>query len=318
MPIHGFCHNDMRAILTFRSMKFPMSFILPLLAIVCCSNSCETKTKPGTEYSYKFSDPSGHISLPKILDEISGLTLIDSNHFACIQDEQGVVFIYDLKLEKITRQFRFADDGDFEGIAKVQNDLYVLRSDGELFHISDFESDSFNVTNYTTGVPADNNEGLCYDSLENRLLIGCKSKIGTGKAFKDIRAVYGFDLRTNKLSADPAYEFYVPELIAWADSAKVKLPMKGKKSGDEAVLKFRTSAIAIHPVTGNLHLLSASDHMYFEFRRNGTPVHMELLDGKKFNKPEGICFYANGDMLITNEAQDKKPTLFLFKYYSGK
>jgi hypothetical protein len=295
-----------------------MLFFLPLLVIVCCSNSCERKTKSETEYGYNFSDPSAHISLPKILDEISGLVLIDSNHFACIQDEQGVVFFYDLKLEKITGQFRFTDDGDFEGIAKVQDDLYVLRSDGELFHIADFETDSFAVTHYATGVPADNNEGLCYDSLENRLLIGCKSKIGTGKEFKDIRAVYGFDLNTKKLSANPVYEFYVPELIAWADSVKVKLPMKEKKSGDEAVLKFRTSAIAIHPGTGNLHLLSASDHMYFEFRRDGTPVHMELMDDRKFNKPEGICFYANGDMLITNEAQDKKPSLYLFKYLSKK
>lgn len=263
---------------------------------------------------YDLSDPAERIVLPKILNEISGLVLIDTNRFACIQDEKGVVFIYNLKAEKITDEIRFAEDGDFEGIAKVEDDLYVLRSDGELFHVTDFLSDSFRVEQFTTGVPADNNEGLCYDSVESRLLIGCKSKIGEGKDYKDIRAVYEFDLKTNSLNPEPAFEFFIPELIAWADSAKVELPVKEKKSGDEAVMKFRMSAIAIHPVTGNLHLLSASDHMYFEFRRDGVPVHMEVMDDKKFNKPEGICFYRNGNMLITNEAQDKKPTLYLFNY----
>jgi SdiA-regulated len=318
VPIPGLCHNDMSAILTLATMKFLMPILLPVFLVVCCSNSCDNKSKPERTYTYKFSEATRSISLPKILNEISGLVLIDSTHFACIQDEKGMVFIYDLISERITREFRFADDGDFEGIAKVGADLYVLRSDGELFHVVNFLSDTLRVEQFTTGVPADNNEGLCYDSAETRLLIGCKSKIGAGKEYKDIRAVYEFDLNTRKLNPERAFEFYIPDLIIWADSAKVKLPVKEKKSGEETALKFRTSAIAIHPVTGNLHLLSASDHMYFEFRRDGKPVHMELMEEKKFNKPEGICFYRNGNMLITNEAQDKKPTLYLFNYNSAQ
>jgi hypothetical protein len=40
---------------------------------------------------------------------------------------------------------------------------------------------------------------------------------------------------------------------------------------------------------------------------------MQLLDPEMFNKSEGIAFYENGDMLITNEGQDKKPTLLHFE-----
>lgn len=297
-------------------MRRSLTVIWIILLFICCGNSCKTGVDSGIKPAYDFSEPTERIDLPKILNEISGLVLIDTNRFGCIQDEKGVVFIYDLESEKIVDEVRFADDGDFEGIAKVGDDLYVLRSDGELFHVMNFLSDSFRVEQFTTGVPADNNEGLCYDSAETRLLIGCKSKIGAGKEYKDIRAVYEFDLITHRLNPQPAFEFYIPDLVSWADSAKVKLPVKEKKSGDEAALKFRTSAIAIHPVTGNLHLLSASDHMYFEFRRDGAPVYMELMNDRKFNKPEGMCFYRNGNMLITNEAQDKKPTLYLFDYNS--
>ena len=47
---------------------------------------------------------------------------------------------------------------------------------------------------------------------------------------------------------------------------------------------------------------------------NGDIEHIEQLNPTMFNKAEGITFYENGDMLITNEGQDKKPTLLFFKY----
>jgi hypothetical protein len=46
----------------------------------------------------------------------------------------------------------------------------------------------------------------------------------------------------------------------------------------------------------------------------GNLEHIEQLDPIVFNKAEGITFYDNGDMLITNEGQDKKPTVLFFKY----
>lgn len=38
----------------------------------------------------------------------------------------------------------------------------------------------------------------------------------------------------------------------------------------------------------------------------GNLEYIEQLDPIMFNKAEGITFYDNGDMLITNEGQDKK------------
>ena len=75
-----------------------------------------------------------------------------------------------------------------------------------------------------------------------------------------------------------------------------------------------TSAIAVHPITKKLYLLSASDHLFFIFNMSGSIEHIELLDRDIFNKAEGITFLDNGDMLITNEGQNKEPTLLRFNY----
>lgn len=266
---------------------------------------------------YNFSKPDVKLTLPPILHEVSGLTFIDSNSFACIQDEDGVLFIYDIAKNNIRKQYTFGIKGDYEEITKVGKTIYVLRSDGALIEILDYASKNFKVQSYITGIPANNNEGLCYDEANNRLLIACKGKINKGPQFKDIRLIYGFDLRTKKLSPVPVFEFNVQLIKQFAIDNKIPLPLRTKKYGQEPILKFATSAICLHPVTKKLYLLSATDHMLFVFNMNGTIEHIEKLDSFLYNKSEGITFFDTGDMLITNEGQNKNPTLLRLNY-TGK
>ena len=252
--------------------------------------------------------------------EISGLTSVDSTSFACIQDENGILFIYDAIKNKIKTQYNFNTDGDYEEIARVSNTLYILRSDGTLFEISNYESNDFKLTSYSTGIPAKNNEGLCYDPDNNRLLIASKGRIDNRTEHKNKRLIYSFDLNTKTLAQEPAFDFDLQAIKQFAMDNNIKLPTKTKKNGEktEPSIKFRTSAICIHPKTKNLFLLSASDHLMFIFNMKGSIEHIEPLNPKLFNKAEGITFFENGDMLITNEGQDKNPTLLRFNYKKTK
>jgi uncharacterized protein YjiK len=315
----------MHAARTKGEMK--MLFILPrflfFISLVFAGCAGDQKSKAASEVKekkyetgYNMRKPDKRFILPDTLHEISGLTNIDANTFACVQDENGIVFIYDVTNNKIEKQFTFNIDGDYEGITRVGKTIYILRSDGVLFEISDYQSANFKLTSYETGIPANNNEGLCYDADNNRLLIACKSKIGKGKEYKDKRAIYGFDLVSKTLSDEPAFEFDVQVISAFAVDKDIEIAAKENKKGRKKApaIKFRTSAIAIHPVSKKLYLLSASDHMLFIFDMQGKLEHIEQLDEEMFNKAEGITFFDNGDMLITNEGQDKKPTLLWFDY----
>ncbi len=267
---------------------------------------------------YDLTRPDKVLVLPDTLREISGLTDIDDHTFACVQDENGVLFIYDSHKNEIIKQYAFHIDGDYEGITRIDHTMYVLRSDGNLFEIIDYDSPNFKLITHETGIPATNNEGLCFDKENNRLLIASKGKIGKGPEFKDRRVIYEFDLLTKKLSDNLAFEFSVEKIKQFAIDNKLNIPTKTrKKKGEsftEPFIKFNTSAIAIHPKSKKLYLLSASDHLFFIFNLNGELEHIEKLDPKVFNKAEGITFLDNGDMLITNEGQKGNPTLLKFKY----
>lgn len=265
---------------------------------------------------YNLSVSSATMTLPDILHEVSGITYVDSSILACIQDEEGILFMYDWKQNEIIKQHAFHIEGDYEGITRVGMTFYVLRSDGTLFEIMDYKSENIQVNSYVTGIPANNNEGLCYDPANNRLLIASKGKIDKGSEYKDKRVIYGFDLTSKTMSEEPVFDFDLQDIKAFAVNQRINLPTRSKKKGKitEPVIKFMTSDIGIHPKTQKLFLLSASDHLLFIFSKKGKIEHIEQLDTELFNKAEGITFLPEGDMFITNEGQNGRPTLLYFNY----
>ena len=260
---------------------------------------------------YDLTAPDTEIILPDILREVSGVTIIDTETLAFIQDERGVIYIFNTRENRIKFQIVFGEKGDYEDLVLVNNDIYILRSDATLFRISGFMSADFKVTRLRTGIPAVDNEGLCYDRDNDRLLIGCKSDIKTDN-LKNRRAIYSFDLKTMSLHTNPVYildpKNINKESVNYSDNSD-----KGKKDKKKEP-ELRTSAIGINPKTGKLFLISAKDHILCVINKDGTFGEIADLDKDLFQQAEGIAFYPDGDMLITNEAGNKKPTLLRFNY----
>lgn len=264
---------------------------------------------------YDLKQEKQTIILPKELHEVSGLTVIDSKTLACVQDEEGIAFIYDLKKQQVTRTIDFAGPGDYEGIAPVGRDLYILRSDGMLFQIHDFAKSKPSVDSIATGIPNKDNEGLCFDKEHKRLLIGSKSKIAKGAAYKNLRTIYSFDYQKKQLAPAPLYTYDITAIKEFAAKNNIQLPTKESKKNpqeQEIALKFQLSAIYIHPVSQLLYVLSASDYYLFVFNQQGEIQHLEILDPVKFNKAEGIAIMPNGDLYISNEGQAGDPKILLF------
>ena len=64
--------------------------------------------------------------MPKELDEISGITWAGENKIACVQDEEGIIFIYNLTSSLVEKTINFSKAGDYEGLAIIDSTAYVL------------------------------------------------------------------------------------------------------------------------------------------------------------------------------------------------
>lgn len=269
---------------------------------------------------YNFSQPDKVYHLPPVLHEISGLTDLSNNVVACVQDELGLIFIYDLEKEEILNKIQFGPNGDYEGITYTGSHLYVLRSDAVL--ISCVLSKDFTtvteVDSINTNIPAIDNEGLCYDKNRDRLLIGSKSKLGKGSAYKDIRGVYEYDLKTRQISKEPVVSIYRSDVIDYANKNNIDLPTKLKKKSNKEVVtvKVAISAIAVNSANDNYYILSAKDHLLIITNSKGEIQDLYPLDKNLFQKAEGITFLDSGDILISNEGKRDKPTILKFKIHN--
>jgi uncharacterized protein YjiK len=295
--------------------------LLLLTIVICCGTPTDRKPhisdiKNINAAGYDFTVPDELFILPDILREVSGISAIDSSSVACIQDENGIVFIYDIKRKNIQKQLVFHSNGDYEGITLVDNTLYILRSDGVLFEIENFMYPDFKKKMISTGIQEKDNEGLCYDPKNKKLLIASKNNPVRTAEKKENRFIYGFDLISEKIISEPVYKISMSEINRFAGNKKNndKFKSKKKQKKNDPAIEFKPSAIGIHPLTNKLFVLSGVERMLFIFDNNGNIEFIEKLDPEFFNMPEGITFLMNGDMLISNEGQNRNPTILRFNY----
>jgi hypothetical protein len=287
--------------------------ILSCLNLFSCGNPADrgapaTVVRNVNPVGYDLSNPDKTIILPPILLEISGITLIDSTSVACVQDENGMVFIYDMAKNEISEHYIFHYPGDYEGIARVGNSFYVLRSDGTLFETRNDKQSVFTHKIVSPVGPPANYEGLCYDHRNHRLLIVPKNNPERDPGDEKKHPVYGLDLRSGKHHSEEVLEFDLPSITRHAADNNIKIPDEAK------MISLRISDIGIHPLTNELFVISAANRMFFVFDEDGTVNYIEELNPDLFNMPEGISFHDNGDMLISNEGRTNPPTILLFKY----
>jgi DNA-binding beta-propeller fold protein YncE len=246
------------------------------------NNKKEEEAAPAIEVSQKWQ-------LPNILQEVSGIAFLGENRFACIQDEAGVIFIYNTGTAKIERQVTFGASGDYEGLALVNKTAYVVRSDGKIFEVNNIETDPPQVKTYTTPLTATHNvEGITYDRQHNRLLLAIKGE-ETGQ--KNYKGIYAFDLKTKKLSATPVLKVNLEDPL---------LPQAKSKNLQRAL---QPSEIAVNPVTGAIYLTEATNPQLLVLNADGTIQTRYKLGSQTFSQPEGIAFGPGGELYISNEGK---------------
>jgi uncharacterized protein YjiK len=239
-------------------------------------------------------------NMPAVLQEVSGIAYLGPNRFACVQDEAGIVFIYNTATKEIEDEVDFASSGDYEGIAVAGKAAYVARSDGKLFEIPDLQGNTaLPVKTYSTTLTAEQNvEGLCYDKKQNRLLLAIK---GSEPTNPDYKGIYAFDLKTKKLNPDPVYRVDLRD--------PVFAQIKAKK--ENALMQ--PSEINVHPQTGDIYLTEATKPKLLLLDKAGKIKNLLPLNSKTFSQPEGIAFSPDGDLFISNEGKKEAGNILQVK-----
>lgn len=280
---------------------------------------CHSPDIPFKKGMYNMGSPDYRYSMPASLEEISGISWTGKETLACIQDENGMVYCFSPEKEKVVSEVKFGKDGDYEDICVVKNTAYVLKSNGHIFRVKNFQKEEMKVKKYKTLLSGKNDaEGMVYDSSRNRLLIACKGSpsIEKGNPYKGYRAVYSFDLETNQLLEKPVYLIDLRKVEGYKDQDNfTQFSSKLAKilGITDPYGNFRPSGIAIHPRTDKIYMISSVGKLLVILDREGYILDVQALDPNLFRQPEGICFSPDGDLYISNEGRGGKGYILKFK-----
>ena len=256
-------------------------------------------------YEVKFPDEK--YFLPYVLEEISGLTWNNGNVLA-VDDETGKVFEYSFDERDIVHSIHFYKGDDFEGVEMVGDEIYILRSDGDLFKLDYTSSKESRGWEIETPLGKKNDtEGLGYDAESNRLLIACKEKPELDEK-DDLhgRAFYAFDLESNALLEDPLFPIGPKKLKQfWETNREFEY--------DKDRIKFKPSAIACHPISKNYYILSSVGKMIVIVNKKGDILATYPVSSKVLGQPEGITFSPKGDMYISSEGEGDRGYILKFE-----
>src|SRR5690606_23142027 len=220
-----------RSIPDRRSVKLLLLAIVLLLALAAAGPAfCRATPPPGpagvraaiaVEPRHAlagFGAPIRAFALPPILQEVSAVTGVDEHTVACLQDEKGIVFLIDVRDGSVRASLPFGPDGDYEGLARVGQDYFVLRSDGLLARVTPRSSGLAIAESFALQTPNHDLEGLCHDAANHVLLLAPKDVVkpdaadapdaapedrrraaAERKAARDRRTLFAFDLQTSRL-----------------------------------------------------------------------------------------------------------------------
>lgn len=252
-----------------------------------------------TDYDFKDAEKSYRIvnkwELPFELEEVSGIHWVDDDKIACIQDEDGIIFIYDLKSSKVTDQFEFGDPGDYEALTILNNEYWVIESNGKLVNVKDWKKDPAEPIQIQLEFEYRNNiEGLA-TSPDGNLWLAVKDRNLDNS--KDYKGIYSFNPETRYLEKEPILKIHYDDPAF--DVLKINNPRK----------LIRPSGLTFHPLTNQIYVLDAEFQKFIVVDRSGDIKELHLLDPEEFSQPEGICFSPSGRMFISNEGLGGKPNI---------
>lgn len=267
--------------------------LLTLLAVASCVDARHA-TRPAASSDllpYTLDAPDAVLPLPAALVEASALTMLPSGRLGMVQDEAGTLYEVDPATGDIVDRLVFDGAGDFEGVELAGDAVWALRSDGDLFHLSRDADGAPTARKVETALRGRHDtEGLGYDAATGRLLIACKE--WPGPDLDGVRAIYAFDLATERVSEAPV--FLLDRAVVDADD------------------KFRPSALAVHPVTGEIYVLSSVRRAIAVLSPEGALLGVADLPGRDTPQPEGLAFAADGTLYLSSEGTFGAATLLRF------
>ena len=238
--------------------------------------------------------------LPDRLNELSGLALTKDGRLLSVDDESAIVYELDFDGGRLVKAFALGNPvakGDFEGIAIVDDLIYLITSTGRVYLAAE-GADGQRVTfdNYDTELGGlCEIEGLTQSPDDSRLFILCKSVRDRSEI--NGLMIFAWSVEDRELLAEESVLLPEREILA-----KLRVD------------RLSPSGLTIDRSTGNFVLIAARQQALVEIAPDGRLVDARNMPlTTRHRQAEGIELSSNGRLLIVDEGGTHKARLAVYR-----
>jgi len=272
---------------------------LPVLLLTFCADGL-AQQELGVLARFSL-DAASHTqwALPGRLQEISALAMTADGRLLTIDDERAIVYELDYEEGGLVKAFALGKPvirADFEGIASVDDRIFLMTSAGDIYAAAEgVDGERVSYERFRSGIEAECEfEGLAEDPAGNRLLLLCKN-LGK-KADIDTLAIFPWDLEAR--AVDRAGIIYLPV----ADILRA-LQMR----------RVHPSGLVVDGATGRLLLVAAREQALIELDSRGRLIAATRLPlASRHPQAEGIALSADA-IFIADEGGSGKGRLSVYR-----
>ena len=269
------------------------------IAALVCSAAIATSYSLLDKYSLD-AESMMQWRLPDRLNEISGLALTPSGRLLAVDDEVAIVYELDYDDGGIVKKFALGKPvvkGDFEGIAVVDDLVYLTTSSGRVYVAAE-GADGQRVTfdNFDTELGEYCEiEGLVQSTDNTRLYFLCKK----------VRKKY----RANGL-----------RIFAWDIAARKMLPEESITLPERDIVqrmsvdRFSPTGVTIDEHSGNRIIIASRQRILVEVSASGELVNARHIPLEtRHRQAEGIELANDGRLLIADEGGTHRGRLAVYQ-----
>ena len=275
----------------------PIRPVITALLFAVSSSPAQAQTESVLSAYRLDRGPNTEFRLSNRLREISGLAASPEGNVFAHDDEHGIVYQIEPRSGDLLKAFALGDPtikGDFEGIALVDDRLFLVNSDGRLFETREGEDGKRTLYNtYGTGIGRRcEAEGLAFEPSDRTLWIICKTP--RDNELEDHIVIFRWSVDTREMARD----------------SLLKIPTESLTDA-LSTRRIRPSGLERHP-SGHYIIVAAAESVVIEITREGAVVDAVTLPKRSHRQVEGITFLPDGQLVMADEGGRRRSRLTLY------
>ena len=237
--------------------------------------------------------------LPMGIESFSDIAFLDSTILICLQEDKSSLVLFDLYSNQVSTPITINLPNKIIDFSRIDSTIILLDDQVQVhFLLPPYDSSSLVTENDILGDWK--SAATCIHESTKRMFILTQNNLEIDNPISN--SIYTYTISKRKLNEKALFDISISDIEMFAIENNIATPQNKFTDLSDSLSPqiFNPSAMAIHPKTNDIYILSSENRSIVVFNQFGEVQDLFFLDEKLVSNPKAMTFHPSGDLLISN------------------